>query len=243
MTEADARRGFRAEVFPAASDLADAAAGEIAVALEGALTARGRASLVVTGGTTPAPIYDRLARIQLDWSRVEITLSDERWVEPDAPESNEWLIRSHLIRHHGAHARFLPLKNAAPTPEIGMHAAETLLATMSWPVDLVLLGIGSDAHIASLFPGHPALEQGLDRSNRRRCVAVAARSPAPLQPRLSLTLSALLDSRRILIAGIGADKRHALELACSVEDPRLAPAAALLRDSDRPVRSLWAPAG
>lgn len=86
-------------------------AQRITTDLQGALDARGRASVVVSGGRTPVPLFTALARIPIKWDRVFITLADERWVEIHDPDSNETLVREHLLHGHGEKARFRGLRN------------------------------------------------------------------------------------------------------------------------------------
>ncbi|MBW3618142.1 MAG: 6-phosphogluconolactonase, partial [Proteobacteria bacterium] len=174
--------------------LVQAAAEALGGALEHALRERGSASLALAGGGTPADIYRRLSHRELDWPRVSVTPTDERWVEADSPESNARLVRETLLQGRAASARLLPLKEEGrPTPEAAAQGAEAALAAV-WPLDAVLLGMGGDGHFASLFPGSASLPAGLDPCGDRRVISVPAGTPAPTQPRLSLTLAAAVGS-------------------------------------------------
>lgn len=227
-------------LFADRAEMEDAAAAFVAGNLFQGVMARGSASLVVTGGRTPGGIYDRLAQTRLDWARIVVTLSDERWVAPNHDASNENLVRSRLLRGAAAAARFTPLMSDAGTPEACTADADRALAQLRWPMDLVCLGMGEDGHIASLFPGNPSLAAGLDRKTCAYCIAVPAGTPAPVQPRLSLTLNALIDSRAILIVGTGETKRRVFEEA-HTGVASAPPIAALLRRSRAPVCFFWAP--
>src|SRR5207253_887994 len=130
--------------------------------------------------------YDRLSRARIDWTRVAVTLSDERWVPASDPESNERMVRGHLLAGPASAARFQPLWSQDTTPEAAAAALEPAISALA-PFDMVLLGMGEDGHFASLFPGSPALDQGLDLDGQRLCIAVPAGKPAPSQPRISLT--------------------------------------------------------
>jgi 6-phosphogluconolactonase len=217
-----------------ARSAAHAAGAAIATALEEGVKLRGRASFAGAGGRTPGETYAWLSTAELPWDKVTVTLTDERWVDPDSPQSNEALLRDTLLQEKGAAARLIPLWSAAPTPEAAARAAGPILAH-ELPFDVVLLGMGEDGHFASLFPGSPALVVGLDVTSKALLVAAPEGEPAPLQPRISLTLAALLQSRLILLLVTGEAKLKLLEA------PGNAPIAALLKTPGAPVRILWAP--
>lgn len=201
MTRAKLVREHR---FTDAAALADVLAVDLHQLLARALRDRGVASLVVSGGRSPLLLFRRLRQVTLDWSKIFITLADERWVEPTDPASNEGLLRTELLRDAAARARFLPLKNAAPTPQQGAAEAWALLAQVPRPFDAVLLGMGDDGHTASLFPGSPGILEALDPQAEPACVAMSA----PVQPnaRLSLNLAALAQCRQLVLQ-IGGDSK------------------------------------
>lgn len=227
-------------LFADCEAMADAAAAFIAGNLLQGLTMRGRAGLIVTGGRTPGGIYDRLARTAIAWPQVTITLSDERFVLPGHPDSNEGLVRDRLLRHAAATAAFIPLMCDEETIQTAAARADRSLSAFRWPADLTLLGMGDDGHIASLFPESPVLVNGLAKRAYRRCIAVPAGMPAPQQPRLSLTLKTLTSTRAILIVTTGKGKRGVFEAARNGDADNL-PIAHLLRRSRAPVHFFWAP--
>ena len=205
-----------------------AAASMLADALRSAIAERGSASLAVPGGRTPAPAFKALAREDLDWSRVTVTLVDERWVDPGSEDSNERLVREHLLHGPAAAARFLPMMGNGPSPE---DRVEAYVATLPGePLDAVLLGMGEDGHFASLFPGSPVLPEGLDPASTARAVAVpAGEGTAPPQPRLSLTLAEIARARLIVLLASGREKERVIEHAQAAgADPMRLPIAALL---------------
>ena len=214
-------------------------AGEIAAQLERAITLRGLASLVVSGGRTPAKLFEQLRTQPLDWSRVCVALADERWVEPSDANSNEKLVRDTLLRDKAAAARFAGLKNAAPSPDLGAVSAWETFARVPRPFDMTLLGMGDDGHTASLFPGSPNLRSALNPAAAAGCVGMWA--PDAPQPRLSLNLSALLDSRRIAILISGEAKWRTFEAASGAGAVEDMPVRAVLRQQRTPVEVLWAP--
>lgn len=225
----------RIEAFSSRQALYDATASALASALSAAVASRGRAGFAATGGTTPAPVYDRLAASDAPWKRITVTLTDERWVAPSHADSNEGLVRRHLLVGAAAKATFAPLYFDGVSPEEAALRAEPGVAAAT-PFGAVLLGVGADGHFASLFPGSPVLAQGLDPAGERRVLAVPAGSPAPNIPRLSLTLGALIDADLIVLLITGQAKRALLE---DPVDPAL-PVSALLKQDRVPVRILWA---
>lgn len=231
----DADRLPAIEVLADHGALADACADLIAKALEQAITDRGRAAFAATGGSTPAATYRRLGEARLDWSKVDITLTDERWVRPSSMDSNERMVRDSLLHGPPRAAGFVPLWSDVATPEEAARAVEPRLKAFL-PFDLVLLGMGEDGHIASLFPGNPALAEGLDAKTERLCLAVPAGDPAPAQPRISLSLRALLDARAVFLLVTGEAKRQTLERAAGGAD---LPVRRLIAQQSAPVRVLW----
>lgn len=185
------------ETYPSREALHAAAASALTDAVTAGIAARGAASLALAGGSTPGPIYHLLSQAPLDWAKVTVTLTDERKVAADHPDSNERMLYHTLLEGRAADAVFAPLR-------------ETVIAGLA-PFDGVLLGMGEDGHFASLFPGNPALAGGL--TGPSLTIDVPRGEPAPPQPRLSLTLKALSGARTTLLVVTGAAKRSLLERA------------------------------
>jgi 6-phosphogluconolactonase len=211
----------------------------IAANLTAAIGARGLASLVVSGGRSPVRLFEILRTQPLDWDRVCVALADERWVGPDDPSSNERLVRDVLLKDRAASARFLGLKNGAPTPDLGAVSAWETFARVPRPFDVVVLGMGDDGHTASLFPGSPNLPRALNPAAAAGCVGMWA--PVAPQARLSLNLTALLDSRRIVVLITGESKWRTFAAACAPGPVEDMPIRAVLRQSRTPVDVLWSP--
>jgi 6-phosphogluconolactonase len=210
---------------PAAS--AAALALDVAAALRAGLEARGQASLVLSGGKSPVPFLRALAQQPLHWPAVQVTLADERWVDPGSSDSNEHLLRETLLRGAAAAARFIPLKSAEATAAEALAGRSAALAAMPRPFDAVVLGMGDDGHTASLFPGAAGTLEALDPDGQPQLAAIT--SPAAPHPRISLTLAALLDTRGIYLQIQGAAKLAVYERALSGEDGAGLPIAAVLR--------------
>jgi len=207
--------------------MADAAALAVAAQLSAGLADRGRASLVATGGRSPGPVYDRLKDADLDWGHVAVTLSDERQVDVDSPNANVRLLRERLFVGPAAKARYLPLTD---------YAEPALRALM--PFDAVMLGMGEDGHIASLIPGSPMMVEAMDADGK----VLVAESPAgfgsPPVARITLTLTALLQSRAIFLLIAGEAKRQVVADALAGAD---LPVRAILQQDRAPVRVFWTP--
>jgi len=219
--------------------LAHELAAQIAKSLAAAIGARGRASLVVSGGQSPVRLFEILRTQTLEWPRVCIALADERWVDAKDAGSNERLVRDHLLKDQAASARFLGLKNAAPTPDLGAVSAWETFARVPRPFDTVVLGMGDDGHTASLFPGSPNLPSALNPSAAAGCVGMW--SPVAPHPRLSLNLTALLDSRRVALLITGESKWRTFTAATAPGEEKDMPIRAVLRQSRTPVDVLWSP--
>lgn len=139
--------------FSDLSLLSEALAQSVTVTLRNAIERYGKASLVVPGGHTPVVYLPRLAQMDLPWQQVFITLSDERWVEPTSEQSNERLVREHFLQHMQQQPHFIALKTGHIHPDQAITDIDARLAELPQPFSLVILGLGEDGHIASLFPG------------------------------------------------------------------------------------------
>ena len=225
------------ETFPDAKVLAAACAEILGEALNRALCdGAERARLMVTGGSTPVACYEVLKDWPLDWSRVDVTLTDDRFVPPDDKDSNEALVRGSLLRGAAAAASFTPLWSDAASPEEAAARAEPNIRALG-RFDAVLLGVGPDGHIASLFPHSPEAAEGLDPNARRLVIGVPKAGQPPHVPRVSLTLPALLNSKLVVILVSGASKKQPIEAALGGAD---LPVRAVLEQRQTPVRILWA---
>lgn len=225
--------------FPDSNALARALAGDIQVDLQEAIAARGHASIAVSGGRTPINLFHQLATEKLPWEKVSITLTDERWVDVQDPDSNERLVRAELLQQRAAVAQFIGLKNPAVTAAQGAEWAWRSLARLARPLDVVILGMGNDGHTASLFPTAPNLVEGLDTSRPPACIAIEA-SVKP-QSRLSLNLNALLDTRRIVLHIEGEAKWAVYQSAKAHGPVTQLPIRAVLHQQDVPVDVFWCP--
>ena len=216
--------------------LAEDLSHNIVEILKQSINSDGRASLAVSGGRTPIPLLDALSDLKLDWSSVDLTLVDDRWVEPSHEDSNERLVRAHLIKNKAKKINFVPLKNNNKTAKDGHKLSEELLQQVKSPFDVVVLGVGSDGHTASLFPCSDELTEGMNLNNPCRLIATSPKT-APYE-RMSLTAKTITDSKNIFLHLNGSGKLHTLELAMTNKDAMKMPIYYFL---EKGLKIYWSP--
>jgi 6-phosphogluconolactonase len=215
-----------------------ALASEICQQLEAAVKKRRKASMALPGGTTPGPLYESLCNLPAPWAKVSLTLTDERWVSPEDPASNEWLVRDQLLRRRAAEAQLVPFKTNHAKPAAAAAVTERRIAGLM-PFDICLLGMGPDGHVASLIPGAEGFEAGADPDVDRKVCAIHAPGAAGSPDRLSLTTCGILSARRIVLLFMGQDKMQVFNEAKAGRGS--SPVRWLLGQKRVPVQSYWAP--
>lgn len=216
-----------------------ACAVAIAAALRRDLHAHPRARLLVSGGTTPAPVFRALSQAPLAWERVDIALVDERWLRPDDPDSNARLVREHLLQGHAAAARFETLTR--PGRSIEAAVADANLHA-SHPPDIVLLGMGGDGHTASLFPRMRGLHDALASPNAYVAVdATGCPGAGPWPRRISLTPAGLAPARTRILLLRGIARREAFERALDGDDPLEMPVRVAFLAPGAQLQVYWSP--
>jgi 6-phosphogluconolactonase len=227
------------ETFADAEGWADACAERLVETLAQALADGGRATFAGSGGSTPAPIYARMAAAGLDWSRVTTTLIDERYVPERHPESNAALLKRTLLVDRAATAGFVPLFHPAVTVDRAAAMATRELAAAADRLDAVLLGMGEDGHICSMFPHSPTLKTLLTPTLKPAIFGVPPGRDglAPSRERLSMNLPWLMTARRVVLAITGKQKRAVFERDAA-GDPKVTPIAALIA-ANVPLEVLW----
>lgn len=208
--------------------LAEALAGKVVEQLRDAIERQGVATLVVSGGRSPVTFFQCLARQTLDWSRVVITLADERWVPVEHVDSNAGLLKRYLLVGAVAKARFISLYQTTASQEEAAEAADRLLAELP-PIDVLILGMGDDGHTASLFPASPNLSQALDLANERRCWPMLA--PSVPHQRLSMSRALLASARFKVLSVQGEAKLTTLRTALAGDDIAQMPIRAFLHSA------------
>ena len=226
------------QTFAAGADWVAACADRLADALSQAVAANGRALFAGSGGSTPSPIYRRMAETDLDWSKVAVTLVDERYVPESDDRSNARLLKQTLLTDRAAAARRVPLYH----PAVTVDRAAALAAAALRPegrLDAVLLGMGEDGHICSMFPDSPTLKTLLSPDPNPTVLGVPAgrEGAAPSLERLSINLPYLIQAGRVVLALTGARKRTVFEDQAA-GDPTVTPIAALIAHKV-PLDVLW----
>ncbi|KZE30495.1 6-phosphogluconolactonase [Crenobacter luteus] len=214
----------------ASGALARAVAAEIAQRLE----TQPRVTVAMPGGRSPVAFFDALSREDIDWSRVTVTLVDERLVDESHEDSNAGLVRRHLLQNRAAAATFWPLVTDPARPEADIARLDKELPA----IDLVVFGMGEDGHAGSLYPGAPELDEGLDLDNPHAGLVITPPS-APHQ-RLSLTLARLLTAEKLYLAIQGRAKAQILQASGWALTGRW-PISYFVQQAKAPLEVFWAP--
>jgi len=212
-------------IFEAREALAETLARDVAEELARAVEAKGKATLAVSGGSTPKLFFEKLSGADIPWSRISVTLVDERQVPETSERSNARLVRQHLLTNKAAAASFIPLFDNPG-------------AEKAPPFDVAVLGMGNDGHTASFFPGGDRLAEAIDPDGRQKLIAITA--PGAGEPRLTFTLPVIAAAGRLALHIEGAEKQDVLRKALAEGPQEDMPVRAVLR-SDAPVTLYWCP--
>lgn len=226
--------------YDSLDELADAVAGDVRFIIESAVDARDSSLIAVPGGKTGPAIYRKLAAEKLPWKKVTIIPTDDRLVAVDSDLSN---VRELARVFLPLGARVVPLTSqAADDYRLAGNAADARLQDLSWPPDLVWLGMGADGHTASIFIG-PDMQAALDAPKARRAIGVLP-DPLPAEAevaRVTLTRAAILSARTVLITITGQQKRDLLEQAIADGHSSKLPIGRVLAEAEQPIDIHWCP--
>lgn len=231
-------------LFENRQDMVAALEAECVAALTQAIEDRGEATFMVSGGSTPEPLYKSLSNVDLDWESVYIALVDERWVDFEHDKSNEAFTVKHLIQNKAAVANLIGMKNTAATAQEGLADCEAAYQQLAQPFDITILGMGNDGHTASLFPHANSLEAALNPDSSELCAAIVAHQSevtGAITERMTLSLAGLLRSRTLVLLITGDEKLAVLRKAQAGTDVAEMPIRAILQQDRVPVVVYWAP--
>jgi 6-phosphogluconolactonase len=225
--------------YDSLDELADAVAGDVGFIIESAIDARNASLIAVPAGRTGPAIFPKLAAQKQQWKRVTIIPTDERLVPMDDERSNVRAIAKAFLP---AGARVVPITGDIADYRLAGNSADARLQDLPWPPDLVWLGMGTDGHTASIFAG-PDLQDALDAPKARRAVGVMPDPRPPEAPvaRVTLTRSAILSARTILITITGQEKRDVLEGAIADGQSSKLPIGRVLAEVEQPIDIHWCP--
>jgi 6-phosphogluconolactonase len=225
--------------YDSVEEMADAVAGDIGFIIESALDARGEALIAVPGGKTPLPIFAKLAEAIHNWKKVTIIPPDERLVPLTDEKSNVRAIAQAFL---AVGARVFPIGSDIEDYKLAGNSANAKLSDLKFPLDLAWLGVGADGHTASIFPG-PDLEEALNAPKSRNAIGVMP-DPLPAEapvPRVTLTRSAILSARTVLITVTGEAKKEMLEQAIADGHSSKLPIGRVLAEAEQPIDIHWCP--
>lgn len=220
--------------------LAQALADRITANLRAGISQRGHATLALSGGSTPKLLFKQLSQAALDWSNVTVTLVDERWAPESDERSNARMLRELLLQDNAAQAKFVPLYSEAPTPQDGLAQTRERVAALTLPFDAVVLGMGTDGHTASFFPGGDHLQQALDPKNPERVLTMQA--PGAGEARITFSLAVLLQTRALYLHIQSEPKRSLLaDARLGLGEAQDYPIRSVLTQAQVPVAVYWCP--
>jgi len=225
--------------FMTRNELDNALAHSVSQLLQDAIKLRGKASIAVSGGSTPKGFFSVLSKTDLDWSKVTVTLADERWVSLDSKDSNTRLVHENLLQNKAAAAKFFHLKQGEELTEETLNDLNIAANITLLPLDVLILGMGEDGHTASLFPCSEQISQGLAVDNVNALLKVIPKT-APHQ-RISFSFAALSQSKNIFLHLCGENKQVVLNQALAGKDAFEMPIRAFLDHPSLDTQTYWAP--
>jgi 6-phosphogluconolactonase len=231
-------------LFENRQDMVAALEAECVAALTKAVEERGEATFMVSGGSTPEPLYKSLSNQNLPWESIYVALVDERWVDFEHDKSNEAFTVKHLIQNKAAATNLVGMKNTAATAQEGLADCEAAYQQLAQPFDVTILGMGSDGHTASLFPHANGLDAALNPDSPELCAAIIAHQSevtGAITERMTLSLAGLLKSKVLVLLITGQEKLDVLRKAQAGTDVKEMPIRAVLQQDRVPVVIYWAP--
>ncbi len=225
--------------FPASGAIDDYLSSTIAHALEQAIITKGHANLAVSGGRTPREMLIKLAAHKLPWQQVNVVLVDERWTDIQSSDSNEHMLRDTLLQGPAADARYHSIRpEGEPNADSLADVSIRLLQADAFPFDVLTLGLGEDGHTASLFPCADEIYQAMSMDNPALLMRIRP-TTAPYD-RISFTLQALLQSRKVFLHATGQTKKQVIARALEGDNTLEMPVRAFLHHPSLDLEVCWA---
>lgn len=225
--------------FEDGAALAEGLADRVSATLSDAISARGTATIAVSGGSTPKAFFKTLSTRDIDWAKVTVTLVDERFVPADNPRSNHLLVCENLLQDKAKAANFLPLYRDAGSAEEAAQIVSADAASLGAPFDVAILGMGTDGHTASFFPRGSNLAEAISATTPRGVITMEAEGAG--ETRLTFTFASLQDARLLVLHIEGQGKKDVLAAAEADGPETDMPIRAILRRAATPVDIYWAP--
>lgn len=225
---------FKLCEFQTRENLVEALTKEITNTLTLGIQTKGYASLALSGGTTPLKLFKALSLEDIEWEKVRVTLVDDRWVDAQSEKSNEKLIRENLLVNKAVNAKFFPLKTEAREAKDAVGELNATLKEEFGTLDVVVLGMGLDAHTASFFPNAKELTSALTTD------ALVCATTATVEPKERITLSrSFLSSSTKLFLHIETKEKHKVFLNASLSDNQNAMPIVAMMQQTKPLMEVY----
>lgn len=224
--------------FETKADLAEKLSRNIAKNLQDAIDQNGRATLIVSGGSTPKPLFEKLQKIKIEWEKVTVGLCDERWVAPDHQDSNEQFVKTYLLQDKASRAAFAGMYIEGKSAQQAQFSCSLSIKNRLQPFDVVILGMGADAHTASLFPNNAKLDLGFELDSKALCLAIEPQDAPHM--RMSLTRAAILSAAHLYLHFEGENKLAVYQEALEGDDMHTMPIRSILHQEQKDVEVYYA---
>ncbi|WP_206485805.1 6-phosphogluconolactonase [Thalassotalea sp. G2M2-11] len=228
---------YQLNEFSQRSELDTALSDKVAAILTDAVNMKGKASIAVSGGSTPKGFFTELSQKALPWADITITLADERWVDIDSDSSNTRLVHENLLQNQAVNAKFFHLKQGEELSEETLADLNLAADSALLPFDVLILGMGEDGHTASLFPCSEQINQALSADCPSLLKVVPTTAP---HDRITFSFNALKQSKNTFLHISGDSKKAVLEQACANSDIKAMPIRAFLHDPVINTQVFWA---
>lgn len=217
-------------LFLEQKELIDALSLNIIANLEKAILEKGKASLIVSGGSTPKPLFEKLSSFDIAWDKVKVALCDERWINPKDKDSNEKLVKNSLLINFASKSQFISMYQEKIDIEDAQELCSDIYKKELFPFDVLILGMGNDGHTASLFPNNIKLKEAFEINNRL-CICMEP-NDAPYK-RMSLTKKAILSANNIYLHFEGIEKQNIYKKVLEGVDRYEMPIASILNQDKK----------